>query len=706
MRRNFITILTIFSAMTVQAFAETNFDNWKTYMAYGDITDIEPAGNSIYVLSSGDLFSYNVNDESVTTYDKVYPLTDCTISNIAWNNSAKRLIIVYDNYNIDLLDNKSNVINISDYKDKSLNAEKKINNIFINGNLAYLCTAFGLVQIDMSQGLIRETFNISKNVTNCTLSGNYIYVQTTDGVFKGNRNDNLIDPANWTAATEHVSFNNPNDIHISNDNGYTQYYVYDNTNKCYWSNQSDNKLQSYTKAPDGTTTITRHDINPLSPSYNTFGYMKIHNGKLYTCNGGIWGANKPASLQIYNPSDATWNVLDCESVSEKYNIPFKDILCLDVDPSDDNHIMAGNQRGLFEFKDGEAVNFFNANNSPLSYNNALIGNDNYVIVSSLFYDKDNTLWIINHYASSQGILQYTKDGEWKYPEKTLPGTSFVFSKIMGYDRYNRIWINNGRTSTPAVYCYSADLSNLYVYNNFINEDNTIIENVMACRSIAEDKEGNIWVGTNVGLFVLNDEYQQDPSKGFYQIKVPRNDGTNYADYLLSGLDIQTIAIDNANRKWIGTASNGLYVISNDNMVQEANFTTSNSSILSNNILNVAIDKTNGIVYIGTDKGLCSVQSNASQTNEEMNKDNVWAYPNPVKPDYTGLISIVGLSFNSDVKITTTSGTLVAQGKSTGGTFQWDGKDLKGKRVASGIYMVNAAKENGEKGTVCKIAVIN
>lgn len=706
MRRNFITILTILSAMATQAVAETNFDNWKTYMAYGDITDIEPAGSSIYVLSSGDLFSYNVNDESVTTYDKVYPLTDCTISHIAWNNSAKRLIIIYDNYNIDLLDNKSNVINISDYKDKSLNAEKTVNNIYISGNLAYLCTAFGLVQIDMSQGLIRETFNIGKNVMNCTLSGNYIYVQATDGVFKGNINSNLIDPANWAAATEHVSFNNPNDISVSNDNGYAQHYVYDNTNKCYWSNQSDNKLQSYTKAPDGTVTITRHDINPIAPFYNTFGYMKMHNGKLYTCNGGIWSANKPASLQIYNPSDATWNVIDGQSVSEKYNIPFKDLLCFDVDPTDENHIMVGNQRGLFEFKDGEAVNFFNANNSPISYNNALLGNDNYVIISSLFYDKDNTLWVINHYSANHGILQYTKDGEWKYPEKTLPGTSFVFSKIMGYDRYNRIWINNGRTSTPAVYCYSADLSNLYVYNNFINEDNTAIENIMACRTIAEDKEGNIWVGTNVGLFVLTDEYQQDPSKGFYQIKVPRNDGTNYADYLLSGLDIQTIAVDNANRKWIGTTSNGLYVISNDNMVQEANFTTSNSSILSNNILNITVDKTNGIVYIGTDKGLCSVQSNASQTNEEMSKDNVWAYPNPVKPDYTGLISIVGLSFNSDVKITTTSGTLVAQGKSTGGTFQWDGKDLKGKRVASGIYMVNTAKENGEKGTVCKIAVIN
>ena len=101
-----------------------------------------------------------------------------------------------------------------------------------------------------------------------------------------------------------------------------------------------------------------------------------------------------------------------------------------------------------------------------------------------------------------------------------------------------------------------------------------------------------------------------------------------------------------------------------------------------------------------------MESNAVATNESMSKDNVWAYPNPVKPDYTGLITIVGLAYDSDVKITTTNGVLVAEGRSTGGSFQWDGCDKKGRRVASGIYMVNTATQSGDSGTVCKIAVIN
>ena len=124
------------------------------------------------------------------------------------------------------------------------------------------------------------------------------------------------------------------------------------------------------------------------------------------------------------------------------------------------------------------------------------------------------------------------------------------------------------------------------------------------------------------------------------------------------------------------------------------------------IFDIEIDKQTGTVYIGTEKGLCSVESNAVATNESMSKDNVWAYPNPVKPDYTGLINIVGLAYDSDVKITTTNGVLVAEGRSTGGSFQWDGCDKKGRRVASGIYMVNTATQSGDSGTVCKIAVIN
>jgi hypothetical protein len=121
---------------------------------------------------------------------------------------------------------------------------------------------------------------------------------------------------------------------------------------------------------------------------------------------------------------------------------------------------------------------------------------------------------------------------------------------------------------------------------------------------------------------------------------------------------------------------------------------------------MAINQETGEVFFGTENGLCSYISDATKTNEEMTKDNVWAYPNPVNPGYTGPITITGLSYNADVKILAANGAIVNEGKSNGGIYVWDGCDKKGRRVSSGVYMVATATKDGDKGTVCKIAIVN
>ncbi|MDY6409682.1 MAG: T9SS type A sorting domain-containing protein, partial [Prevotella sp.] len=135
------------------------------------------------------------------------------------------------------------------------------------------------------------------------------------------------------------------------------------------------------------------------------------------------------------------------------------------------------------------------------------------------------------------------------------------------------------------------------------------------------------------------------------------------------------------------------------------FMPENSKLLSNNIESIAINDETGEVFFGTDRGLCSFMSNATSPSDEMTTDNVYAYPNPVSPDYTGLITVTGLTYDADVKIVTSNGVLVAQGRSNGGSFTWDGCDTKGRKVASGVYMVQTATSTGEKGTVCKIAIV-
>lgn len=700
-----ITLLSMIATMTKAAIGQ-----WNAYMAYGDITDIEPAGSMIYVLSSGSLFSYNVNDQSISTYNKVYPLNDTDISYIAWCNSAKKLVVIYSNQNIDLLDNNGNVTNISDYYNKLMTDDKTVNNITISGYYAYLSTGFGILKINVKDSEISDTYNLGMDITDCAVESNTIYAKTSSGIYAGNTSDNLLDKSNWNKTSASVSFNDDNDITTSTDNGYKEYIAYDSYNKCYWSNQSDGKLQGYKLDNDNIKTVIAKDINPDGPKYNYFWFMKYANNQLYTCGGGyedVLETRRPGTIQILQ--DNEWIIYE-DYLENKTGIEYLDINSLDYDPKDINHVFAGGRTGLYEFQDGKFIKQYNNENSPIE--SAVTDNSkNYDIVDGIKFDDEGNLWILNSRAETQSILKLA-DSKW---------TSFNKSELMKYtdnrslstmqktmfDSRGLMWFVNNSYFIPSFYCYQPSTDVINSYTKFINEDGiTITPNGIRC--IVEDNEGNMWIGTDVGPIMLDSEDIETAPDNilFNQIKIPRNDGTNLADYLLSGVDIKCIAIDGGGRKWFGTNGAGIYLISEDNMTQIEHFTKENSPLLSNNIESMVMNNSTGEIFFGTEKGLCSYMSDATEPNEKMNKDNVYAYPNPVRPNYTGLITVTGLSYNADVKIVTVNGTLVIQGRSNGGTFVWDGNDTNGKRVASGIYMVETATEKGNSGTVCKIAIVN
>ena len=277
-------------------------------------------------------------------------------------------------------------------------------------------------------------------------------------------------------------------------------------------------------------------------------------------------------------------------------------------------------------------------------------------------------------------------------------------RCLMFDSRGLLWFVNTHYYSPSILCYDVTNDQLYKYDNFTNQDGTSYDNCYPY-DVKEDISGNIWVATSKGPFIIKKEEIGQSSVILYQEKVPRNDGTNYADYLLTGLPCNSIAIDKAGRKWVGTTGSGVFLISEDNMTQLQHFTTENSCLISDNIQYISINQQSGEVFFLTDKGLCSYVADATEAATEMTKETVWAYPNPVTSDYTGLITIVGLTLNADVKILSANGTLIAEGRSNGGTFTWDGNDSNGNRVASGIYMVATATQNGEKGTVCKIAIV-
>ena len=168
--RIFISALFILTSFMAYA---NGIGTWRNYLAYSDVTEIEKgSGNIIFVLASKGLYSYNTNDKSIQTFDKVNALSDCTISHIKWNNYAKRLVIIYENENIDIMDINGNVVNVPDYFSKSMTEDKSVNDIYIYGKHALLSTGFGIVDINVENYEIANTYNIGINVDYCYVENN------------------------------------------------------------------------------------------------------------------------------------------------------------------------------------------------------------------------------------------------------------------------------------------------------------------------------------------------------------------------------------------------------------------------------------------------------------------------------------------------------------------------------------------------------
>lgn len=669
----------------------TDKESWEIYTSYNDITEIEPAGNLVFALASNGLFSYHIKDGSVTTYDKANTLSDFDINHIAWNKTTKKLVITYTNGNIDLLDTNGNVVNVPDLYLKTMTDNKQINHIYIYGANVYLSLSFGIIKLDTKEGKILDTYKLGFNVNYSYIEDNCLYAASKEaGLYKGVLKNNLLDNNNWEKAGnfKEQTMNSTN--------------VYDTTNK-YWWTVKEGKLTYYTLNTDKEKIYQTEGIIPDGPASNNFYRLYINKNKLYAV-AGAWSQEKDCNNmgEVHVWNGEKWEEFEQPSDASLGHL-YRDLLCLDFDPSKEGHIMVGSKAGLYEFQDGKFIKCYNKDNTSVI--TSPLGN-NYTIISSVKYDATGKLWLLNSLGDNSILSFDQTTQEWKH---------YPHSEIGSNDRYNltgliigknngNIWFVNNYYEKNRLYKYNYNTDELTMYGpTFTNEDGRDITPIYV-HCLAEDRNGNIWIGTTSGPLYLSLSDIKNGTDIFTQHKVPRNDNTNYADYLLDNSNIRCIAVDGANQKWFGT-DNGVYLISDDCNTQIYHFNTENSPLISNTIHSIAINNNAGKVYFATDKGLCSFNNGIVSPNAEMTKDNVYAYPNPVKPDYTGKINIVGLSFNADIKIVSTNGTLINEGRSAGGSYTWDGCDQNGKKVASGIYMVETATESGEKGVVCKIAII-
>jgi hypothetical protein len=223
------------------------------------------------------------------------------------------------------------------------------------------------------------------------------------------------------------------------------------------------------------------------------------------------------------------------------------------------------------------------------------------------------------------------------------------------------------------------------------------------RCMAKDKDGSIWVGTNKGVAVFYNPGDIFNSTGFdAQRIIIEQDG--YAQYLLESEYVTSVVVDGANRKWFGTASGGVFLLSEDGTKQLLNFNVDNSPLPSNSITCMTVDDVTGELFIGTDKGIVSYRSDATQGGKVC--DQYYAFPNPVKHDYNGPIAIRGLVDDADVRITDVAGNLVYHTVALGGQAVWNGTDFSGKRASSGVYFAYITNEDGSATCVTKILLAN
>jgi sugar lactone lactonase YvrE len=753
----------------VQAFAQDiAIGQWRDHLAFNQGTSLTIADKLIYCIANGNLFTYNLNDNSVNRATKVNGFSDISAVKVAYNEVAKSVVIAYANTNVDVVKGDK-IINISDIKNKQIFGNKIINNIYMNEQFAYLSCGFGVVVIDLNKLEIKDTYNIgvagvSLDVKDFTSDGNYFYASTASGVYKASKgNQFLSDFSSWVLETSLpvakfngiVFYNNKiyanQDIEPLNgriwqlDLSSNQWSWVDSAidYKCLGLRVTDNKLMvlyqfgaalyegnfqyldiknSYPKCDprdgiffngffwlaDFNNGLIKSEfqkggqeiIKPQGPKSNDVFDMAISKSHLWVAPGDLDGWSNLFNTEgVSHFYKNDWLVVSGDSMFNDYGI--YDLINVCVDPNDHERVFASSwSKGLVQINGSKVTNYFDNKNSTLD----TVAGAPFIYVGGSAFDKDGNIWVSNAFSTNSICVYDNKLKKWD---------DFVTQNVIGNTRISKITIN----SLNQKWFILPEGGGLLVFDDngsISNKGDDKIKKLgftlgtgaitgADALAVTEDLNGAMWVGTDKGICVFYTPSTIFDDSGFdaQQIKIEQG---GYVEYLLESEVVKCIAVDGANRKWIGTANSGLYLINPDGTQQLQHFTIDNSPLLSNTVNDLEIDGETGEIYIATSSGIVSYKYTATEAKEDY--DSVYAYPNPVKQDYQGLIAIKGLVRDCDVKITDVSGRLIYATKALGGQAIWDGKNFEGNKAQTGVYVVYLTNPDGSKTETTKIFMIN
>jgi hypothetical protein len=736
--------------------------SWSDHLQYNTARCIAVSAEEIYASTGSSILVYNKEYNELKKMSPVNGLSETGISAIGWSDDNSTLIIAYTSTNLDLV-NKNTVYNIPDIVNRNNSGDKWINRIRTQGSNAYLATNFGIVIIDLVRMEVHDTWRPgpgpgNNEVFDIAFGKNMIYAATNLGVWYADfTNQGLAYYGNWDQIS---SLPDPDSkCTLAVFSGKTLYlnvtspsstgdmiYALDDNTKLFsfipgvFNNSFDPAPQGFTVSSAGSLmyfgsdgslkkTISSYgwgipnisqgiiqnsdvwigDINyglikgtnmnvfdNLSlngPSSNDVASIVCANGKTIICGGGTnnsWERlNRSLKVSVFE-NNQFLNIISGTQADAMRSV---------VDPGNSSHFFVSSWGdGLLEYNNGSLVRQYDASNSPLQ--NAGTP-DSGVKILGLVMDKSGNLWITQ--SDAPGSIRILKpDGTWiSYP---LTISTPVIGDIISTETGQK-WI-----TLPGGYglCIIDDNNTPDNFNDDRTKRLTVTDNddkvLNTVFSAASDLDGNVWVGTDQGpvIYYNTENIFENDIRG-YRIKVPRNDGSGLADYMLGTESITSIAVDGANRKWLGTRNSGVYQLSADGTAMIKNYNEKNSCLFSDSIVSIAVDNITGEVWIGTSKGVLSVRETATSGKESF--DSVYSFPNPVREDFMGNVTITSLMRDTEIKITDVSGNLVFKTVSEGGQASWDLTTYNGHRVSTGVYLIFCANGDGSKSCVTKILVI-
>ena len=738
---------------------------WREHMDYREGKRVALSDGHVFTATNFGAYVVSRTDGEISRLSKVSGLNDVGVRTLNYNTATNKLLIAYNNSNLDVL-YRNDVINIPDIARSTATGDKTIYDISFAGNNAYLSSGLGVIVVDLQKYEISNTFIIGNNGSNVKVNGfaatsTQFFAATDQGLKIANQTvANLNDYRNWslasgtnglpTGAVQQV-FVVQNTVvarilnRLYSFNGTSWQLIYNDDWRWETVNASDGSLliseerfgwiERRVVVLNTTGTVTavvqnnaelrypmhavksgneiwiadlekglvkaesnlfeRYAIN--SPYGRLDGEMLFYKNTLYVAGGSI---NDAWNYQFNGSGFFTFTNNEWKDYN-RFTLPWMDtifdIISIAVDPRNDMIYAGSFGGGLIEFTSATQFKIYKQN-SPL---NVAIGDPNNYRVGGMAFDKENNLWISN-FGGSNNFLVKKADGNWRsFRVPFLIQDNMVGAVLI--DDADQKWIQVPQGNGVFCYNHGASIDNTgddrWKWLQAGRGNGNLPSNAVNC--MVKDKDGFIWFGTDKGIAIIQCPGDVFTSNGCEAFQ-PVVQQDNFAGFLFENEDVRALAVDAANRKWVGTR-NGVWLISADGEKVLQRFTAENSPLLSNEIIRIAIDPKTGEVYFSTFNGICSYRGGATEASE--NPDKVIVFPSPVPPGYNGTIGIRGLPENSIVKIVELNGRLVFQTRSLGGQAVWNGRDYRNQRVSSGVYLVLAKDEFGAEKQVGKIVFI-